>query len=100
MDAKTKNKLRAIFNKHDPIKIYFGKKVNFDEYDPEIHLLPQAFRGSKNRKEFKEEVHKIFIGMFSKEIAGSRLRYEILAREVYCFLKAEKEFTKCKVLFV
>lgn len=87
MDTKTKNKLREIFNKHDPIKIYFGKKINFDEYDPEIRLVPKAFTKSKNKKEFLEEFHQIFIVMFSKEISGPKKKYETLAREVYTFLE-------------
>ena len=39
MNDKTLSEMRKIMNRHDPIRIYFGKKVNFDEYDPKINEI-------------------------------------------------------------
>lgn len=88
MNAKLRDKLRKIFNKHDPISIYAGPKINFDEYDPEIEELPFIFKRSKNSVEFLTEVHNVFIKMFD-ESAGPKSRYRKLAKEVYELLNKE-----------
>ena len=75
MRQKILNKLRVIFNKHDPIGIYFGKKLNFDEYDPEIKDTAIRFKRSKNLKEFISEIHAIFVNMFDEKIAGRKSKY-------------------------
>ena len=90
MDSKLKNKLREIFNKHDVMGIYFGKDVNFDEYDPEIKKLPFIFHEKLSLKEFTDELHKLFQRMFSKEIVGNKTKYLKLAKEVYELLKLDK----------
>ena len=86
MKKKIKNGLREIFNKHDPIGIYFGKETNFDEYDPEISGVIIRFNRSKNVSEFTSEIHNLVTKMFSKEIAGEKSKYKKLAKEVYEFL--------------
>ena len=88
MNSKLKNKLRKIFNKHDPI-IYFGKDTNFDEYDPEIEGVILRFQRSNNLKKFTEEIYNLFQKMFSQEIAGPISKYKKLAEGVYDLLKSE-----------
>ena len=87
MNTKIKQRLRKIFNKHDPIGIYENDKINVDEYDPEISGLIIRFKRSKNEDEFLLEIHTLFIKMFSEDIAGSKQRYKKLAHEIYSFLK-------------
>lgn len=89
MNSKLKNKLRKIFNKYDPIGIYFGKNINFDEYDPEIKGLIIRFKRSKNLNEFTYEMHNLFQKMFFPEIAGTKKRYKKLSKEVYNLFKTE-----------
>jgi len=90
MNLKLRNKLRKLFNKHDPIGIYENKDVNFDEYDPEISGLIIRFKRSKNEDEFLDELYIVFKNMFSERIAGSKNRYTKLAKEIYnlCFFSS------------
>ncbi|MBI2653570.1 hypothetical protein HYX02_02040 [Candidatus Woesearchaeota archaeon] len=90
MNSKLKNKLRAIFNKHDPIGIYEDEKTNFDEYDPEIERLIPRFQRSNNLNEFTQEIYDLFQKMFSPELAGPKTRYKKLAKEVYDLLRRNK----------
>ena len=87
MNTKIKQKLREIFNKHDPIGIYENDKINVDEYDPEISGLIIRFKRSKNEDEFLVKIHALFIKMFSDDIAGPKQKYKKLAQEIYSFLK-------------
>lgn len=87
MDSKTRNNLRKIFNKYNPISIYQDDKINIDEYDPEINGLILRFKRSKNKDEFLTELHATFIKMFDKNLAGPKSRYKKFANEVYDFLK-------------
>lgn len=87
MDSKLKAALREIFNKHDPIEIYCGKGVNFDEYDPEIKQLPLIFHKNMDLKEFADKLHKLFQKMFSPDIVGNKAKYGKLAKEAYDLLK-------------
>ncbi len=89
MNLRLRNKLRSIFNKHDPIKIYFGKKVNFDEYDPEINRVLIRFNRSRSLQDFTDELHIVFQQMFDNKIAGQKSRYKKLAKEVYTLLHKE-----------
>ncbi len=91
MDSKLKNKLRKIFNKHDPIGIYFGRNMNFDEYDPEIKQLPSIFYKARSRGKFQEEFYELFVRMFFKNIVGNKVKYKKLAKEVYDLLKVDKD---------
>ncbi len=87
MDSKTRNNLRKIFNKYDPIGIYQDDKINIDEYDPEINRLIPIFKRSKNKDEFLTELYAVFVNMFDTKIAGPKSRYKKLVNEVYDFLK-------------
>ncbi len=87
MNRKLKNTLREIFNRHDPIGIYFGKNANFDEYDPEIRQLPLIFHKEMALKEFTDKLHKLFQRMFFPEIAGNKAKYGKLAKQIYELLK-------------
>ena len=78
--------MRKILNKHDPIGIYFGKDVNFDEYDPEIKDIYKIFKKCKNLDKFVIEVHKIFIKWFSSEVAGNKEEHIDLSRDLFNFL--------------
>jgi hypothetical protein len=89
MNDKLKDKLRRIFNKHDPIGIYFGDEVNFDEYDPEISAVDIRFKRSKNLKEFTEEIIEVFTNMFTKLSASQEKICIDLAKETYTLLKEE-----------
>lgn len=89
MHLKLKNKLRELFNKYDPIGIYVGEDINFDEYDPEISGLILRFKRSRNEDEFSDELYTVFKHMFSEDIAGSKSRYTKLSKEVYNLLKKE-----------
>ncbi len=86
MDAKLLNEMRIILDKHDPIGIYFGKKINFDEYDSEINEIYKAFQISKNLAAFIENVHEIFKKWFTPEIAGNKKRYVTLSNELFNLL--------------
>ena len=92
MDSIIRDKLRDIFNKHDQVGIYFGKGINYDEYDQEINGLIIRFKRSKNLEEFTSEIHTLFINMFDKEIAGQKLKYKKLAKEVYDYLNKVLEY--------
>lgn len=85
METKLKNNLRAIFNKYDPMGIYSGKNVNFDEYDPEIEQLPLIFDKKLTLKEFEDRLYKLFQRMFFPEIDKTKLKK--LAKESYILLK-------------
>ena len=86
MNPEIRDGLRRIFNKYDPIGIYFGEDVNFDEYDPEIDDMLTKFKRSKNLEEFTNEVHATFVRFFDEDIAGPKSEYRKLAEEVYGFL--------------
>jgi len=95
MNSNILSNLREIFNRHDPIGIYFGKEINWDEYDPEISELLVRWRRSKNLKEFTSEIHNVFVKMFDRGIAGPKSKYEKLSKEVYNFLNNKlKDKTK------
>ena len=87
MQNKTKDKLRRIMNKYDPIGIYVNDKTNIDEYDPEIKEIVMRFRGVKDKSEFLNDVHSVFIEMFDKKIAGPKNRYKDLAEDLYLLLR-------------
>ncbi len=86
MENKLLNGMRKILNNHDPIGIYFGKDVNFDEYDSEIEDIYKIFRKCKNLDKFVIEVHKIFIKWFSSEVAGKKEEYIDLSKDLFNFL--------------
>lgn len=86
MDEKLINGMRKILNKHDPIGIYYGKKVNYDEYDPEISEILKVYKNCKNARVFTYKVHNIFKHMFSPEIAGNQKRYAQLSKELWNLL--------------
>ncbi len=86
INLKLKDALRMIFNKYDLIGIYESKKINFDEYDPEIELVLKKFKRNITLGNFADELHKIFVKMFDEQIAGPKSRYKKLAKEVYDFL--------------
>ena len=88
-DSAFKNRLREIFNKYDPIKIYQGEDINVDEYDSEIVKIVEKFNTSFELDTFTNAVHLVFIEMFDEEIAGPRNLYFNLAKEVYEFLTHE-----------
>lgn len=85
MNRKTRNMLRKIFNKYDPIKIYLGKE-NFDEYDLEIDMIVNNFRYDMKRKDFLFMVRSVFIEMFDEKLAGPKSRYIGFAKEIYNLL--------------
>ncbi len=91
MNLKLKDKLRERFNEHDLIGIYYGKGINFDEYDPEIEQLPLILHEKLSLKGFTDELHKLFQRMFSKELAGNKAKYWKLAKETYDLLKLGKK---------
>ena len=83
-----RDKLRKIFNKHDPVGIFMHQDVNFDEYDPEIGGLLIRFERSNNLKKFTYEINNVFHNMFS----GMTIRKETLdklAKDVYELLNSE-----------
>lgn len=86
MDAKLLNEMRIILNKHDPIGIYFGKKINFDEYDSEINEIHKVFQISKGIAVFIDKVHNIFKKWFTPEIAGNKKRYVMISNELFNLL--------------
>tara|TARA_Y100000310_G_C20278847_1_gene621618 strand:+ start:289 stop:576 length:288 start_codon:yes stop_codon:yes gene_type:complete len=94
MNTDIKNKLRKIFNNHDPIGIYCDKETNFDEYDPEIEGLIIRFNRSKNLDDFTSKIHTVFVNMFDKDIAGPKSKYNKLAKEVYNLLSKESKNKK------
>ena len=75
MNDKILSEMRRVMNRHDPIRIYSGKKINFDEYDPEINEIYKIFKKSKNLDNFTIKVHKIFQKWFSSDIARNKERY-------------------------
>ena len=68
-EVQTKNKLREIFNRHDLEELYFGRNINFDEYDSEIDMACIAFKKSRNQKEFTDKLYQIFRKMFNNDVA-------------------------------
>jgi len=86
INLKLKDALRRIFNKHDLIDIYENKKINFDEYDPEIRLVLKKIKRDMTLENFTDELHKIFVKMFDERIAGPKSKYKKLSKEVYDFL--------------
>ena len=86
MNDKTLSEMRKIMNRHDPIRIYFGKKVNFDEYDPKINEIYKTFKKSKNLDDFTIKVHKIFQKWFSSDLAGNKEIYISLSRDLFNLL--------------
>lgn len=90
-DSTFKNRLRKIFNRHDPINLYQGEDINFDEYDNEIIKIVDKFNTSFDLDTFTKAVHLVFIEMFNEEIAGPINLYSNLAKEVYEFLSHEFE---------
>src|SRR3989344_6993641 len=87
IDNGLMNKLRIILNKQDPIGIYFGKKVNFDEYGPEIKNIYCDFNKCKNFKEFSSLVYSVFQYWFSSDIIGSKTKYNKISKEFYTILR-------------
>jgi len=87
MEKNILKELRRIFNKHDPIAVFIGEKVNFDEYDPEIKVIFSEFQKSNNFEEFKKRFYKVFCKYFSKKIAGNESDYKKMSQEVYDLLK-------------
>lgn len=85
VDKETKNELRKIFNKHDPIGIYFTD--NFDEYDPEIERIVAQFRNDKTLQDFLTDVYDTLVFMFDKQIVGAKSKYKKLTKEIYEVLK-------------
>lgn len=93
------NRLRNILNKHDPIGIYFGKKVNFDEYDSEIKNIYKDFRRYKDFDQFCKRVYSIFKFWFGADVVGDKSKYDKLSKDLYLVLKIHfKNETKPKIL--
>jgi hypothetical protein len=84
---KTKFKLRKIINKYDPICIYFGKKSNPDEYDPEIEKILATFSKNDTFENFTDKVYDIFTEMFGSDIIDHKSKYIKLSKEIYNYLK-------------
>ena len=70
--------------------IYFGKDVNFDEYDPEIEKIKLPLHKNLTLKEFTDQIHEIFKRMFFPEIAGNKIKYKKLAKELYDLLRRKQ----------
>ena len=81
MDTKLLNEMRRVVNKYDPIKIYSGKSVNFDEYDPEIRDIYFIFKKCNSLNKFTVEVHRVFKRWFDKGIAGDKKKYVQLSKD-------------------
>ncbi|OGH71879.1 MAG: hypothetical protein A2921_03085 [Candidatus Magasanikbacteria bacterium RIFCSPLOWO2_01_FULL_43_20b] len=79
-------KLRKVFNKYNPVGIYYADANNHDEYDLEIKKSVEMFNLSFNVDEFIRNVHKVFIETFDEETAGFVEKYKDLATEVYGIL--------------
>lgn len=77
------NGMKEVLNKHDPIGIYSGKNVNFDEYNSEIKEIYKIFKRCKNLDEFIIEIHKIFINFFKEEIVGSKEKYIKISKDIF-----------------
>lgn len=88
---KLKNEMRRVFNKHDPISIFYDNKINFDEYDPEIELIMLNLKKIKDYRGFLKLVYQVFQKMFSKEIAGKIEDYDKLAKEIFKILKKSRQ---------
>ena len=71
--------------------IYFGKRINFDEYDPEIEQLPLFSHKNMSSKEFSEKIRSLFQRMFFKDLYGKKDKLRKVARETYDLLKADKK---------
>ena len=88
MDLRLKNQLRDIFNKHDVAGIYFDKKTNYDEYDPEINQLIFVLNKVNNLSQMQTILSKIFERMFWKGFVKKK-DTDILAKELYSLLKED-----------
>lgn len=75
-------KARKIINKYDPIHL-IGMGCPVDEYDGEVRRILDALDKVNSPKELSDLIHKIFVKMFFKEIAGPKENYQKLASELY-----------------
>lgn len=94
-----KNELRKTFNKHDVIDIFESDEINIDEYDPEIEEVLKLKYQKLTPAEFRTKIHKIFIKLFGKNIAGPKTRYKELAEEILVLFhkeKLKKRLTECE----
>jgi len=83
---ENQNKLREIFNKHDLVKIYFGKETNVDEYDPEIKQLLIHLDNIHSLEEMEKTLIRIFEDMFYRGIVKDKQKYKELTKELYNLL--------------
>ena len=85
MKKEIKNKFRDIFNKYDLAGIYFNKRINYDEYDPEIEQLLLRLYKIKNKHDLEKELIKIFEVMFWKGVVKKKQEYTNLAKDTCNF---------------
>lgn len=74
------NEISAIIFRHDPVAINFEE--NTDEYDPEAGAILTRLRSDMSVQEATGIVHEEFIRWFSREDAGPREKYSVLAAEI------------------
>lgn len=79
------NELQKIFNKCDPIGIYYEE--NNDEYDPEIQSILTKIKIGMDKSQLYELIYREFVYWFDKETVGEKKDYDSLTEEVYKILK-------------
>ncbi len=89
------NRLREIFNRHDPVGIYMSDDVNVDEYDPEIKDVQKTFHSTVEPKKFTKDVTQVFNKWFGKGLASDSA-IENLAKDVHEYLLTVQTVHKAK----
>lgn len=74
-------KISKIVREHDPIGLLALGSPD-DEYDGEIRRIIGVLPKIQDQKLLSEEIYKIFIDSFDKEIAGEKVKYDRIAESI------------------
>ena len=81
--------VNKILFRHDPIGINF--ETNTDEYEPEAGTIIPRLKDCKDEEDVLNVVYEEFIRWFDQDTAGSKEKYDLIAKDIWeVWLKSKK----------
>lgn len=84
------DQLARILFEHDPIGIASAA----DEYEPEVGRILIRAAAARSVDELTDAIHSVFVEMFDLSTAGSRAKYEAVARDLWKALRRRESVSE------
>lgn len=81
-------RVREVLNKYDPAGVIYDDN-NPDEYTPEINKIVSVITDNITVDELADYIHNVFVEYFDEGIAGSKDKYQDIAKDILDSLKSK-----------